>query len=152
MLQLRARTLEEVRDTSVEAIFGAAVLTSLASLVDDGIDDDSLALPLSLSLVMRQRDISADDAITTLLALRVALVHAGGLDGTTEPVPLLPADPRTTLLLLARYLVALLARAAIATDSTAAKVAGVAASFLLAEGEPRHLPRRLHAFAETDGS
>ena len=73
---------------------------------------DSLTLPLGLSLWIQRSRIELEEAIDALMAVRLAVLDAAGLDRRSEPTPLRTGDLRVAVVSLARYLDDLLARAA----------------------------------------
>jgi hypothetical protein len=100
-----------------EAAFG------LAEFDHADLGPENLSLTLGLSLWMHRAGVGLRGARDSLLTLRDALIDASGLDGRTEPVPLVVADPATSALSLARYVEGLLRRAAHATATTRVEVA-----------------------------
>ena len=115
--QLRVIEDHSLEQFAHEAAFG------LAELEHADLAPGNLSLPLVLSLWMQRAGVGLRAARDTLLALRQALIDASGLDGRTEPVPLVVADPATSALSLARYVEGLLRRAAHATATTRVELA-----------------------------
>jgi hypothetical protein len=92
--------------------FAAAVLRSLKVLVPSGQPGADLACELGLSAWMRLTDTDIEDAPRHLRAVRQAILEAGGLDASTEPIPMGGRSSRLDLLNQVVYLGHLLARAA----------------------------------------
>ncbi len=114
--------LRVIEDHSLEHFAHEAAL-GLAEFENADLGPENLSLKLSLSLWMHRAGVGLRGARDSLLALREALIDASGLDGRTEPVPLVVADPTTSALSLARYVEGLLRRAAHATATTRVEVA-----------------------------
>ena len=114
--------LRVIENHSLENFAHEAAL-GLASLERADLASGNLSLPLGLSVWMRRAGVTLRGARDSLLALRQALIEASGLDGRTEPVPLVVSDPATSALSLARYVEDLLRRAAHATATTRLEVA-----------------------------
>jgi hypothetical protein len=100
--------------------FGEAVLRNLPALVPPGTTRADLALELGLCALMHRCDVDLDDALHRLWEVRGALLVAGGLDPTTEPIPFGGRDPQSALVNLAIYLGDLFARARATTRSDTA--------------------------------
>jgi hypothetical protein len=94
------------------AEFAPVVLRSLPALVPQGMVQADLALELGLSACMQMSGIELDDAISELWDIRQAVLEAGGMDLSTEPIPFGGSSDRLDLLNLALYLGNLLDRAA----------------------------------------
>jgi hypothetical protein len=92
--------------------FAPAVLRSLKVLVPSGQAGADLACELGLSAWMRLTDTDAEDAPRHLRAVRQAILEAGELDPSTEPIPMGGRSSRLDLLNQVVYLGDLLARAA----------------------------------------
>ena len=114
--------LRLIEDHSLEQFAQEAAL-GLAELDQADLAPGNLTLRLGLSLWMRRAGIGLRTARDTLLDLREALITATGIDGRTEPVPLVVNDPATSALSLARYIDGLLRRAAHLTASSRLEVA-----------------------------
>ncbi len=84
----------------------------LRGLVDIGHYEEELCLELGLSYWINHSDTRLDEAVPALLALRIALIRASGLDLGTEPVPFVGVNHRVDVLNLAAYLRGLIVRAA----------------------------------------
>lgn len=84
----------------------------LVSLDADDLGESNLTLELGLTLWMSRTGAGAAAVRSSLMNLRSALLRSSDLDETTEPVPLLAGDERTTVLSLAVYVHHLLQRAA----------------------------------------
>ena len=84
----------------------------LRGLVDIGHYEEELCLELGLSYWISHSDTRLDEAVPALLALRIALIRASGLDLATEPVPFVGVNHRVDVLNLAGYLRGLIVRAA----------------------------------------
>jgi hypothetical protein len=94
------------------ADFGPTVLRSLPALVPFGMVRPDLALELGLSACMQMSDIELDDAIDQMWHIRQAVLEAGDMDVTTEPIPFRGSSGPLEMLNLALYLGNLLDRAA----------------------------------------
>jgi hypothetical protein len=103
--------------------FVPAMARGLAVLEPEDLEAGSLTLPLVLSLWMHRAGTDRRGAVDGLLALRGALVEAGGLDARSEPVPLRTDDEPATVVSLALYVDGLLDRAATASASDRLEVA-----------------------------
>lgn len=75
-----------------------------------------LALELGLSAHLQLSDIEVDDAIAQMWAVRQAILEAGDMDPSTEPIPFGGRDERLELLNMALYLGNLMERAAMLND------------------------------------
>ena len=114
--------LRVIEDNSIEQ-FALEAARGLAELDPADLVPGNLTLRLGLSLWMRRTGIGLRAARDTLLDLREALIAASGIDGRTEPVPLVVNDPATSALSLARYIDGLLQRGAHVTDTSRHEVA-----------------------------
>ncbi len=92
--------------------FAPAVLRSLPVLVPTGMTQADLALELGLSAYMEMTGTELDDAIGQMWAIRQAVLEAGDMDVSTEPIPFGGSSARLGLLNLALYLGNLIDRAA----------------------------------------
>jgi hypothetical protein len=92
--------------------FSRAAARGIALLGPEDRGVDSLTLPLGLSLWIQRSRIELEEAIDALMAVRLAVLDAAGLDRRSEPTPLRTGDLRVAVVSLARYLDDLLARAA----------------------------------------
>ena len=92
--------------------FAPTVLRGLAELGPFDPSRVDLALELGLSAWMRLGRADLDEARSTMLRLRSALLEAGSMDSRTEPVPFCGRSPRLDMLSLASYLGNLVDRAA----------------------------------------
>ena len=92
--------------------FAPAVLRSLAVLVPSGMTQADLALELGLSAHMQMSDTEVDEAIADMWSIRQAVLEAGEMDASIEPIPFGGRSQPTDLLHLAIYLGALVERAA----------------------------------------
>lgn len=92
--------------------FLPAAARVLAVLEPEALHGPDLSLELGLSLWMRRTGTGLFGARSELMSLRRALLKTSTLDTATEPVPLMPGDPRTALLGLATYVHGLVLRAA----------------------------------------
>ncbi len=84
----------------------------LRGLVEIGHYEEELCLELGLSYWINHSETRLDEAVPALLALRIALIQASGLDLATEPVPFVGVNHRVDVLNLAAYLRGLIVRAA----------------------------------------
>ena len=92
--------------------FASAVLRSLPVLVPPGMTHADLALELGLSAHMQMTGTELGDALDQMWGIRQALLEAGDMDASIEPIPLTGRSERIGLLNLAIYLGALVERAA----------------------------------------
>jgi uncharacterized membrane protein len=92
--------------------FAPAVLLSLPALVPSGMVQADLALELGLTAYMEMSGTELDDAIGQMWDIRTAVLEAGDLDSSTEPIPFGGSSRRIHLLNLALYLGNLVDRAA----------------------------------------
>ena len=95
----------------VSVEFARSAVAGLARIEPQDLAPGNLTLPLELSRWMHEARLDEREAIVVLLDLRRALLKAGGLDVSTEPVPLLAGDSRHALVALATYLEGLVRRA-----------------------------------------
>jgi hypothetical protein len=102
----------EVVDEEPIERFVHEAMRGLAELTPADLVPENLSLPLGLSVWMRRGNIGLAGARRALLVLRGALLAVSGLDESTEPVPLVVADPVAAIMSLAVYLDGLLVRAA----------------------------------------
>ena len=92
--------------------FAPAVLRSLPALVPPGMFQADLALELGLSAYLAMSGTDVADAIGQMWAIRTAVLEAGALDPSIEPIPFAGSSDRLDLLNLALYLGNLVDRAA----------------------------------------
>ena len=102
--------------------FGAALLGGLAELGPVDPFSDDLSLELGISLWLRRSGTSLLGARATLLKVRRLIIEAGGLDGATEPVPLVGRSPRLDVINLVAYVGDLLHRASCEAGCTVRSV------------------------------
>jgi hypothetical protein len=95
-------------------------------LHEASLGDESLALPLGLSLVMRRHDAGPRDVADACLYARRLILEWAALDQSSEPVPLPAGEDRLLVLNLAGYLSDLIDRASRARRTT--RSAAVAAA------------------------
>jgi hypothetical protein len=91
----------------------------LRGLVEIGHYDEELCLELGLSYWISGSEMRLDEAAAALLAMRIALIRASGLDLATEPVPFVGVNQRVDALNLAAYLRGLIVRAAVEATCSA---------------------------------
>jgi hypothetical protein len=92
--------------------FAPAVLQSLPVLVPSGMIQADLALELGLSAHIQMSATEVDDAMGQMWAIRQAVLEAGDMDASIEPIPFGGRSERLGLLNLAIYLGNLVDRAA----------------------------------------
>jgi len=102
----------------------------VAGVIPEDLDPGNLTLPLGVSTWMVRSDIDLARACDALLELRSALLAASGLDQRSEPVPLLVADRRTSILTLTVYLDGLVERGARMARTTRTELAEAALALL----------------------
>jgi len=88
------------------------------------ISSDDLTGLMYLSAWMNLAGAELADTLDAMLRLRTAIVRAAEMDERTEPVPLLPGDPKVAALNLVRYLEDLFRRASVSRDLRPEEVAG----------------------------
>jgi hypothetical protein len=121
----QARTQQSVpRSFLREAAMG------VAAIIPEDLDQGNLTIPLGVSAWIVRSDVDLDQACRAMLALRSAFLTVSGLDQRSEPVPLLGADRRTSVLTLAVYLDGLMGRGARATRTTRSELAEAALALL----------------------
>jgi hypothetical protein len=103
------------------AKFASCIASGIAEGLGVGTDD--LTAQMSISTWMNRAGAELGDSLQAMLRLRTAIVRAAAMDERTEPVPLLPADPKVAVLNLARYLEDLMRRASVACDLATTDVA-----------------------------
>lgn len=84
---------------------------------------DSLVAPLGLSLWMERHQAGMPELCDALVRLREGILTTAALEASTEPVPLVVRDLRTSALNLAAYLSDLLNRAAASRATTRQTIA-----------------------------
>lgn len=92
--------------------FVPALLGGLAELGPVEPFSGDLTLELGISVWLRRSGTSLLEARGTLLEVREAILRVGGLDPSTEPVPLVGRSPRCDVVNLVVYVGGLLQRAA----------------------------------------
>jgi hypothetical protein len=92
--------------------FGSALLSGLAELGPVDPFSGDLSLELGVSVWLRTSGTPLLTARGRLLHIRELIIEVGGLDGATEPVPLVGRSPRNDVLNLVGYVGDLLRRAA----------------------------------------
>jgi hypothetical protein len=97
--------------TSDRRVFGAALLGGLAELGPVDPFSGDLSLELGISVWLRRSETSLMEARGTLMEVRRLIIEACGLDGATEPVPLVGRSPRLDVVNLVVYVGDLLRRA-----------------------------------------
>jgi hypothetical protein len=121
----QARTQQSVpRSFLREAAMG------VAAIIPEDLDQGNLTIPLGVSAWIVRSDVDLDQACQAMLALRAAFLTVSGLDQRSEPVPLLGADRRTSVLTLAVYLDGLMGRGARAARMTRSELADAALALL----------------------
>jgi hypothetical protein len=83
----------------------------LKGLVEIGHYEEELCLELGVSYWISHSEMTLDEAVVAMLAMRDALVRASGLSPTTEPTPICGVNSRLDVLNLASYLRGLIGRA-----------------------------------------
>jgi hypothetical protein len=96
------------------------------------IGSDDLTALMRINIWMNQSGAELCDSLQAMLRLRTAIVRAAEMDERTEPVPLLPADPKVAAVNLARYLEDLLRRASYSGDLATQDVADRALELFVA--------------------
>jgi hypothetical protein len=95
-----------------EPDFASLALRGLLQMEHCAADGADLSLELGLSFWIARSGASLDDARSTMMAMREALVSEAGIEMATEPTPLRWHDPRLDVINLAFYLRGLIGRAA----------------------------------------
>jgi hypothetical protein len=83
----------------------------LRGLVEIGHYEEELCLELGVSYWISHSDMTLDEAVRAMLAMRDALIRASGLSSATEPIPICGVNSRLDVLNLASYLRGLIIRA-----------------------------------------
>ena len=115
--------------------FGQALLSGLAELGPVDPFSGDLSLELGASVWLRRSGTPLLEARGRLLHIRDLLIEAGGLDPSTEPVPLVGRSPRSDVLHLVGYVSELLRRAASASGHSVQAVARLVIAALPPEAE-----------------
>ena len=115
---------------SGECFFLREAALGVADISPEDVEDDSLTLPLGISVWLARSGIAPEDACGVLRRLRTAFLEVSGLDRRTEPVPLVGGDPRQSVVTLARYLDGLVARASRTADRSRRELAEAALELL----------------------
>jgi len=102
----------------------------VAGIIPEDLDPVNLTIPLGISAWIVRSDVDLAQACDAMLELRSAFLAVSGLDRQSEPVPLLGADRRTSVLTLAVYLDGLVDRGARMTRSTRTELAEAALALL----------------------
>jgi hypothetical protein len=117
-------------EESVPELFLRDAAFGVAALTPEDLRPGGLPLLLELSTWIRRSHIDVARACDGLMQLRSAFVGASGLDDRSEPVPLLGADRRTTVVNLTVYLDGLVERGARAARTTRHQLADKALALL----------------------
>jgi hypothetical protein len=114
MVRPTETTLPESTHEQMDAYreFARQAGLGLAGLPRGDMQEGNLTLLLSLSTWLRISGTGAAAACSSLLGVRRALLEVSGLDKASEPVPLIPLDPRSALIGLAIYMHGLIWRSA----------------------------------------
>ncbi|HWD56194.1 MAG TPA: hypothetical protein VG346_13795 [Acidimicrobiales bacterium] len=115
--------------------FGPALLRGLAELGPIEPFSEDLSLELGVSVWLRTSATPLLEARGRLLGLRDLIIEVCGLDGTTEPVPLVGRSARNDVLSLVGYVGDLLRRAAAGSGRTVPAVARLVIAALPPERE-----------------
>jgi hypothetical protein len=115
---------------SVPRSFLREAAMGVAAIIPEDLDQGILTIPLGVSAWIVRSDVDLDQACQAMLELRSAFLSVAGLDQRSEPVPLLGADRRTSVLTLAVYLDGLMGRGARATRTTRSELAEAALALL----------------------
>jgi hypothetical protein len=102
--------------SSTSSNFGPALLRGLSTLGLADCSESVLALELGLSAWMRLGGVDLASARGQMMRIRDAVLEAGEMDTTSEPIPLSGRSPRLDTLHLASYLGTLVERAASCAD------------------------------------
>ena len=105
-----AQALKQTGGRSVD--FATALAHGVADLAAEDLAHDALTLTFGLSAWMRRSSVGYEQAWAGVLLLRSALLAVGGLDRSSEPIPLRASDPKTALVSMTVYLDGLVSRAA----------------------------------------
>ncbi|HXQ61599.1 MAG TPA: hypothetical protein VN796_04645 [Acidimicrobiales bacterium] len=115
---------------SVRRTFLREAALGVAGIIPEDLDPVNLTIPLGISAWIVRSDVDLAQACDAMLELRSAFLAVSGLDRRSEPVPLLGADRRTSVLTLAVYLDGLVDRGARMTRSTRTELAEAALALL----------------------
>jgi hypothetical protein len=102
----------------------------VAAIIPEDLDPGNLTIPLGVSAWIVRSDVDLAQACEAMLALRSAFLEVSGLDRASEPVPLLGADLRTSVLTLTVYLDGLMDRGARVARASRSELAEAALVFL----------------------
>lgn len=111
-----AQALKHADGRSVD--FARALAHGVADFAPEDLAHDALTLTFGLSAWMRRTSVGYEQAWAGVLLLRSALLEVGGLDRSSEPIPLRPSDPKTALVSMTVYLDGLVSRAACASGKS----------------------------------
>ncbi len=73
--------------------------------------EEELCLELGVSYWISHSEMTLDEAVVAMSAMREALIRASGLSSVTEPIPICGVNSRLDVLNLASYLRGLIVRA-----------------------------------------
>jgi hypothetical protein len=104
--------------------FGTALLCGLAELGPVDPSSGDLSLELGVSAWMRSHAASLEEARRLLLEMRLLILEVAGMDGATEPVPLVGRSPRSDVIMLISYVAQLLRRGAAGAGCSPSDLAG----------------------------
>jgi hypothetical protein len=115
---------------AVQPSFLREAALGVAGVIPEDLDPGNLTLPLGVSAWIVRGDVDLSQACDAMLELRSAFLAASGLDRHSEPVPLLGADRRTSVLTLTVYLHGLMERGARCAGMTRTELAEAALALL----------------------
>ncbi len=115
----------------------------LRGLVEIGHYEQELCLELGVSYWISHAEMTLDQAVLAMLAMRHALVRVSGVPPATEPIPICGVNSRLDVLNLASYLRGLIVRASREANCGARTIVDEALRFLEAGDRPQARIRAL---------
>jgi hypothetical protein len=131
-LRVSREPLDPERIAKFASCIAWGISDGLCDVSGSRISSDDLTALMWISAWMNQSGAELVDSLQAMLKLRTAIVRAAEMDERTEPVPLLPADPKVAALNLARYLEDLMRRASSVGDLGTSDVADRALELFVA--------------------
>jgi hypothetical protein len=131
-LRVSREPLDPERIAKFASCIAWGISDGLGDVSGSRIGSDDLTALMWISAWMSQSGAELADSLQAMLRLRTAIVRAAEMDERTEPVPLLPPDPKVAALNLARYLEDLMRRASCAGDLGTSDVADRALELFVA--------------------
>jgi hypothetical protein len=108
----------------------------LRGLLEIGHYEEELCLELGVSYWINRSEVTLDEAVVAMLAMRDALIGVSGLSAATEPIPICGVNSRVDVLNLASYLRGLIVRATREANCGARTIIENALHFLEGSNRP----------------